>query len=189
MTKKSKTIKLTESLKAKIKAEFVQGQELKSGERKIYTLDELIKKHKVASATLYRAARAEGWKALREEFDQQVLDQLNAERSKAMAKKGKQFDDNFLSQAEKIIKQVDTYFKVNQECLDMRTKVYPPHHLLALCNALLTAQKLSKIALGEATEKIDVNATAKEAETFRRFMDSLHDIKRERVSGSRDSLH
>ena len=56
MTKKSKVNKLTESLREKIKTEFVQGVELQSGERKIFTIDELIKKHKVASATLYRAA-------------------------------------------------------------------------------------------------------------------------------------
>ena len=69
MTKKSKVNKLTETLKSKIKLEFIQGVELDTGDRKVFTIDELIKSHNVASATLYRTARRENWKALREQFD------------------------------------------------------------------------------------------------------------------------
>ena len=76
MTKKKTKTKLTPDLRTQIKAEFVQGVELETGERRHFTIDELIKKHNVASATLYRAARAENWKALRSEFEQEVIEEL-----------------------------------------------------------------------------------------------------------------
>ena len=189
MTKKSKVNKLTESLREKIKTEFVQGVELQSGERKIFTKDELIKKHKVASATLYRAARAENWKALREQFNAELQQELNEQRKAALIKEGKSFDDKFLQKAAEICEQVEEYFKLNQQALAMKSRAFPPQHLLALCNALTVAQKLSKVALGEVTENINVNTTIKEAESFRRIMDLLDGVKAERINSDSESLH
>ena len=72
MTKKTPKNKLTESLKSTIRTEFVQGLELDTGDRKTFTIEELIKKHNVASATLYRTAKKEDWKSLREQFEMQL---------------------------------------------------------------------------------------------------------------------
>ena len=84
MTKKSTVNKLTETLKSKIRTEYVQGIELDTGDRKSFTLDELIKKHNVASATLYRRAREEGWKELREQFEWELQQELNEKRIKGL---------------------------------------------------------------------------------------------------------
>ena len=69
MSKKSTKTKLTEELKTQLRTEFVQGVELKSGKRKHFSIEDLIKKYKVAPATLYRASQSEGWKALREQYN------------------------------------------------------------------------------------------------------------------------
>ena len=188
MSKKSDKTKLTDDLKATIRQEFVQGYDDQEGIRKHYSLEDLIKKHGVASATLYRHAREEGWKALREQFESDLLDQLNAQRAKTMAQKGKQFDDKFLAKASDIVQQVEAYFAMNSKALESREPM-TPQQFLSLCTALTTAQKLTKIALGEVTENINVNTTVREAESFRRIMDVLHQSKRERLKGGGDSLH
>lgn len=189
MTKKNTKTKLTPDLRTQIKAEFVQGIELESGERKHFTIDELIKKHNVASATLYRAARAENWKALRSQFEQEVIEELNKKRAQERVKEGSKLDDEMIKKSKEIIGQVDYYFQMNSEALKMKSRPFPPQHLLALCNALTVAQKLGKVAMGEVTENINVNSTVKEAESFREVMDLLHEVKRERLNSDSDSLH
>ena len=67
MNYKTKTSKITDTLKLKIRNEFVQGMHTDSG-KKIFTLDELIKKYKVAQSTIYRIARNENWKK-RQNYD------------------------------------------------------------------------------------------------------------------------
>ena len=62
MTKKTRNLKLTDTLKLKIRNEFVQGITDDSGARVVFTLEELHKKHKVAKSTLYRVANKENWK-------------------------------------------------------------------------------------------------------------------------------
>ena len=52
MTKKTTPTKLTDSKKLKIRNDFVQGIE-KDNQRIYPTLDELIKKYKVAQSTVY----------------------------------------------------------------------------------------------------------------------------------------
>ena len=64
MNTKTKKSKLTDTLKLKIRNEFVQGIN-ESNEHKVYTLDELIKKYNVAQSTIYRIARNEQWKIQR----------------------------------------------------------------------------------------------------------------------------
>jgi len=189
MTKKAAKKKLTPELRTLIKSEFVQGCETETGDRKHYTIEELIKKHNVASATLYRAARSEGWKSLRQQFEAEIQEQLNEKRAKHLVKEGKAFDDKFISKSQEIIEQVEYYFKMNTEALKMKSKPFPPQQLLGLCNALTVAQKLSKVAMGEVTENINVNSTVKEAESFRRVMDLLHGVKRDRINSDSESLH
>jgi len=189
MTKKAAKNKLTPELRTLIKSEFVQGCELETGDRKHYTIEELIKKHNVASATLYRAARSEGWKALREQFETEIQELLNEKRAKNLVKEGKAFDDKFIDKSKDIIKQVEYYFAMNTAALEMKSKPFPPQQLLGLCNALTVAQKLSKVAMGEVTENINVNSTVKEAESFRRVMDLLHGVKKDRLNSDSESLH
>lgn len=180
MTKKSTVNKLTETLKSKIRTEFVQGIELDTGDRKSFTLDELIKKHNVASATLYRRAREEGWKELREQFEWELQQELNEKRIKGLGQVGIKLDDDFISMSQDIIKQVKYYFEINQQAMSMKSKTLKPNEFLALCNGLITAQKLGKIALGETTENINVTSTVKEAEAFNAIKQAL-DRAKERI--------
>ena len=85
MATKTANKKLTDALKLQIRNEYVQGIDDESGERVLFTLDELYKKHKVAKSTLYRAANKESWKVERERFQQQYLSKLDQERAKNLS--------------------------------------------------------------------------------------------------------
>ena len=188
MTKKSSKNKLTESLKSTIRTEFVQGLEQDTGDRKVFTLDDLIKKHNVASATLYRTARKEGWKAQREQFEYQLQEELNEKRIKSLGQVGIDLDDEFIAMSKDIIKQVKYYFNINQQAMSVKSKTLKPSELLALCNGLITAQKLGKIALGETTENINVTSTVKEADAFRSIMELLDDAKERIITSDSRTL-
>lgn len=188
MTKKTPKNKLTESLKSTIRTEFVQGLELDTGDRKTFTIEELIKKHNVASATLYRTAKKEGWKSLREQFEMELQEQLNEKRIQSLGQVGIDLDDSFIAMSKDIIKQVRYYFSINQQAMSMKSKTLKPSELLALCNGLLTAQKLGKIALGETTENINVTSTVKEAEAFRSIMELLDDAKERIITSDSRTL-
>ena len=162
MTKSSTKTKLTEDLKTIVKTEFVQGVELDSGERQHFTIEDLIKKHNLASATLYRAARSEGWKTLREQYNQELQEKLNQIRSTKVAKESTKWDDTILDSAKELQQQAMYYLELNKRAMDAQAKPFPPSQFLAITNAFLVAQKLGKIALGEITENINVNTTIKE---------------------------
>lgn len=189
MSKKSSRTKLTEELKTKLRTEFVQGIELETGERQHFSIEDLIKKYNVAPATLYRASQAESWKALREQFNIELQEKINAERQKMIAKESVRFDDKFMTKANEVIDQISYYLLMNEDAINDRTNPLPPTQILALTNSLLAAQKLAKISMGEITENINVQSTIKEAEAFNRIMELLDTVKSERLNSDSESLH
>ena len=98
MNTKTKKSKLTDTLKLKIRNEFVQGIN-ESNEHKVYTLDELIKKYNVAQSTIYRIARNEQWKIQRDQFQQEYTEKLDRDRIKNRAKESIRLDDNSITLA------------------------------------------------------------------------------------------
>lgn len=189
MIKKPEKTKLTETLKTLVRTEFVQGVQLENGEIEHYSIEDLIKKHNLASATLYRASRSEGWKVLRDQYNQEFQEKLNAERQNLITKESVKWDDDIFQSAKELRKQAMYYLTINNEAMEAKSKPFQPSQFLAITNALLTAQKLGKIALGEITENINVNSTIKEAEGFREIMELLDGVKTERLNSDSDSLH
>ena len=61
--------------------------------------------------------------------------------------------------------------------------------MLSLANTALTAQKLAKLALGEATEKLDLNANINETEAFREVMELLDTVAEQRREGDSKAIH
>ena len=189
MTKKTTKIKLTEALASTIKTEYVHGIELETGEIVRHSIDKLVKKYNVAQTTLYRRARKEGWKQQREQHQAKLEEELSQQRIKNMAKQSMKFDDKSLSLATDLINQVGFILKKNQESIETKKKTYPPSQLLSLANTALTAQKLAKLALGEATEKLDLNANINETEAFRSALELLDTLKEQRRESDSKAIH
>jgi len=182
MTNKTKTSKLTDTLKLKIRNEFVQGID-ESNERKFYTLDELIKKHKVAQSTIYRVARNEQWKIQRDQFQQEYTEKLDRDRIKLRAKESIKFDDNSINLAKAFYTTLGQVIQNNNNDMQQGKKGLPPSQLNALANMAITAQRLAKLALGEATLNIDANINENTSDAFNRVMELLDEVEESRIRG------
>jgi hypothetical protein len=181
MTKKTMTVKLTQPLREQIRNEFVQGVETGDGHRKTFTLEELIKKHKVAQTTLYRAAKDEDWKGQRDRFQEEYLAKLDHIRAKEFVAKSKNIDSQSVKVAEHVLGAISKQVEKNYRNVMEDQKGLSPSQILTLSNAAMVAQKMAKLALGESTANINVNADIKENTSFRRAMellDELEDAKR-----------
>ena len=187
MNYKTKTSKITDTLKLKIRNEFVQGMHTDSG-KKIFTLDELIKKYKVAQSTIYRIARNENWKILKEQFEQEYQQQLNKDRIKNRAKESIKFDDNSISIAKALYSTVGVVMANNNIAITKGKKVLSPSQLNSLANAAITAQRLAKLALGEATDNIDATVN-QNTDAFRRAMELLDTVEDQRRSQGDGATH
>ncbi len=187
MNSKTNKSKLTDTLKLKIRNEFVQGID-ENSERVLFTLDELIKKYKVAQSTIYRIARTEQWKVQRDQFQQEYTEKLDRDRIKVRAKESIKFDDNSINLAKALYSTVGQVIQNNNSAIQQGKKGLPPSQINSLANAAVTAQRLAKLALGEATHNID--ATVNEnTDAFRRAMELLDTVEEQRRSQGDRTTH
>ena len=74
---------IAESKKEKIRNEFVHGY-IVGTERVMPTLDYLIKKHNMASSTIYRMSASENWKQQKQKFSEELLKEFDIQQINRM---------------------------------------------------------------------------------------------------------
>ena len=155
---------------------------IEDDEKRIYpTLDELCKKYKVAKSTVYRVARSESWKIKKEQLQNDYLKELDKKRSKDMASKSLKTDDKTLQLADAVFVTIAQTLQKNSNDLKNNKKGLPPNQITAIAQAISITQKVSKLALGEATHNIDATINENTNEAFRRSMELLDEIEESRV--------
>lgn len=180
-TKTSKS-KLTDTIKIKMRTEFVQGFGEESA-KKFPTLDELITKYKVAKSTVYRVARNEQWKIQKDQFQNEYQEKLNRDRIKMLAGESVKIDNTTLSLAKGLFTTIGIMIQENSVALQNKKKSMKANDVTALANAVSIAQRITKLALGEATHNIDAKVT--ENDSFRRAMELLDRVEDSRSEGDR----
>ena len=169
ITKKIKT--LTKELAETIQIKFVQGIDTGTNERKYYSLDALSVEHKVSRSTLYKRAQKEGWKSQQERFNEEYLQKLDASRQKELVEESKRFDSSALSIAKIILNEVGLQLSLNTQkrltSPESDTLTLTPQLLQNLAQTATQAQKLGKLALGESTENMKLNAEVTDTDAFR----------------------
>jgi len=149
-------------LKEDIRDHYIYGILNDFGERIMPTLDELIKKHKVPSSTLYRISSKEEWKLQRKQFQNKLRQELD--ETKNLELKEKLFKCEEAS--------IDIAYKVFSKALRMintETKI-TPNGLASISSAAYTAQK---IYAGKSFE----NVTNKNSDSFEEAMSLLDQIQ------------
>ena len=189
MGNKRAKVKLTDTLKEKIRTEFVQGLEEESGERKLLTLDGLIQKYKVAKTTLYRHSQKEGWKDQRESFQEEYLIKLDKERTNTLVGESKKFDNTSINLAKLLLATVAQQLRRNQDAEVAGGKTINPSQLNALSNAALSAQRLAKLALGESTQNVKLDANSTDNTIFKEAMELLDEVAEQRRDSNGKSIH
>lgn len=184
--KKETTKKLTDALKLEIRNEFVQGVN-KNGKIVYPTLDELIKKHNVAQSTIYRTARMDSWKLQKDQYISEYQAKLDKQRQKDNAQRSRQMDDQSITLANALFATVGQVIQLNNNELKQGKLGLMPNQINSLANALATAQRTAKLALGEATDNINANISENN-DAFRRAMELLDEVETSR-SQSIDTTH
>lgn len=185
----AKTNKLTKELAEKIRIEFVQGIDLGSTERKYQTIEALAIKHKVPRSTLYKWSQKESWKNQQERFHTEFMQKLDAERQKEMVKESKSLDDNALTMAKFMFNEIGMIFQDNAMKRQQGSPTMTTQMLNQIANASLQAQKLGKLALGESTENMKLNAEVSDTDAFREAMELLDSVARAKRENSDSSVH
>ena len=91
---------LTDEIKIKIKDEFIHGFVDENGVRKFPSVDNLVSRHDVARATLYRAATKEDWQKQKNHYQSELQVAQDRERMDRMLDDGRRLDDNSIQIAQ-----------------------------------------------------------------------------------------
>ena len=180
----NKTDKLTPTLKEKVRNLFVQGVEAGDGSRVLYTLDRLATDYKIGKSTLYRHAKLESWKMQQEQFQQNYLSELDDKRKKELVGESKKFDLTTLSISKALLVQIGKVINTSQV-----NNTFTPNLLNTLAEATYKVQRVAKLALGESTENMSLNAKVTDTSAFREAMELLDQVAEQRRQGDSKPLH
>lgn len=182
--------KLTPELRQAIRDEFVHGYTNEEGQRLFPTVDALVKRHDVARATLYRWVEKEDWQKAKNRYQTELETKLDAERLQRMVDEGKRLDDRSLLIAQGMLQKVARRLQkgFDDERENPRTGGIPSEQLRELSQIAINAQKIGKLALGQAQEISKVSADVSNPEAFREVLEQLDEIAEARSSRYKHSL-
>ncbi len=153
-------------LKEDIRDQYIYGILKDSGERIMPTLDELIKKHKVPSSSLYRISSKEDWKIQRKQFQSKLRQELDETKNLELKEKLFKCEEASIDIAYKVFSKA--LYMINTE------NKLSPNGLASISSAAYTAQKIYS---GKSFESI----ADKNSESFQEAMsllDQIRDMKR-----------
>jgi hypothetical protein len=180
----NKTKNLDPTLKETIRNEFVHGIEDDSGKRILYSIRELANKYNLGESTLYRHAQAENWKLQQDKFQEEYLAELDSVRTKELVAESKKFDTSTLNIAKALLGQIGQSIQKSQ----LEDKV-TPNMLNTLAEATFKVQRVAKLALGEATDNMILNAKITESTAFTDAMELLDSVAEQRREGNDSAVH
>ena len=184
--KTTKYKKITADLKEKLRQAYVHGEAESQGFRRVSSIEELADQHNLSKNTLYKLAQRENWKRDQEEFQRKYEEELDDQRIKEFATESKKFDTAALNIAKALLARVGQVIRNNQ---NSSITEFNPNQLDALASAALKTQKFAKLALGETTDNININADIREDDSFRRAMELLDELEEAKRQGSVKTTH
>lgn len=176
--------KLTPTLKEKIRNLYVQGIDNEQCERVLYSLEQLAKKYKIGKSTLYRHASNDGWKESQEQYQNEYLRKLDEKRLKERVADSIKIDGTTLNISKALLGQIGQFIRETQA----QGKV-TPNMLSTIAEATYKVQRVAKLALGEATDNMNLNANVKDTDAFKEAMELLDEIADAKRTGDLESLH
>jgi len=176
--------KITDELKIIMRDEFVYG--FIEGVSRVYpSIDQLVQRHDVARATLYRLQDKENWQRQKNQVQSEIQAKIDAERVKNLVEESYKLDDRSLTIAQgflrKVARRMQNGFEAEQR--DPNVDGLATEQLRELSQIALNAQKMGKLALGQAQEISKVSADIINPEAFREVLEELDKLAEEKSSG------
>ena len=117
------------------------------------------------------------------------MQKLDAERQKEMVKESKNLDSNALTMAKIMFNEIGLLFQENNTKRQQGSPTMTTQMLNQIATASLQAQKLGKLALGESTENMKLNAEVTDTDAFREAMELLDTVARAKSKESDNPVH
>lgn len=184
--KTTKYTKITSDIKEQMRIQYVQGEADTQGFRRTSTIEELADQYNLSKNTLYKLAQRENWKQEQQEFQTKYETELDEQRIKEFATESKKFDTASVNIAKALLARVGQIIRNNQ---NTSLAEFTPNQLDALAGAALKTQKFAKLALGESTDLININANLQETDTFREVMELLDTVAESKREGNDKPIH
>ena len=178
--------KITSELKERLRVAYVQGEPDAQGFRKTASIESLAKEHSLSVNTLYKISQRDGWKVQQEKFQMSYQDKLDQQRIKEFSLESKKFDSACLNIAKALITRVGANIRDAQ---DQSATEFTPAQLDSLAGAAIKIQKFAKLALGETTDNISINADLTQDDSFRRAMELLDELEDAKRAGGSQAPH
>ena len=129
----------------------------------------------------------DSWKTQKDQFISEYQSKLDKQRQKDNSQKSKQMDDQSITLANALYATVGQVIQLNNNELKQGKLGLLPTQINSLANALSTAQRTAKLALGEITDNINANINDNQ-DAFRRAMELLDEVEESR-SKSTNTTH
>lgn len=174
----AKSIKMTEAMKEDIRREFIHGHTDGNGAFDYPSIDSLVQKYGVPRTTLYRYASKEDWQGQRNHVQTEIDERIRSKRLKDYVEHSNRLDDNALRLAQSLMAKVARKITEDEEQLrnDPDYEGMAAGVLDRLASVVGQAQKIGKLALGEAQEISKVSTNVAVPESFREIADELDAI-------------
>ncbi len=179
----SKNTGWSEEAKALIKQEFIEGAMGDDGVRRYLSLEALAKKHSVGRATVYRHSNKDNWQKEKNEFQSELERQNKAIRMKESLEHGRKLDHNALQLAHSLMGKVARALNQDEKRArdEKNYRGLPAIALERFSIVLGNAQKIGKLALGEAQEISKVHADVTAPDSFSEIMEQLDQLREQRA--------
>lgn len=190
--------KIDESLKLKIKDEFVHGFMDDQGIRQYPSIMALAKRHDVANVSLHRWSKKELWQEEKNRVQSELETAIARERMESMVESNKKLDDSAITLALAMMtdagrriqedianrKEYDQILQIENESLKNKKifdfkkakHILSPHDMTSLANVIGNAQKIGKLALGQAQEISKVSANVTAPDSLRSVIEELDEL-------------
>lgn len=173
--------KLTPKLKEDMKREFIEG--FLENKKRIYPSIEMLgKRYNIPRPTMYRHAKKDDWQKAKNRFHSKVEEQVTETRVATAVERSKQLDDNSMQIAQALLINCGRKLQraIDHERDNPNSELYSASEIRDLSNIALNAQKIGKLALGEASEISKVSADVTIPESFREIISTLDEVAEER---------
>ena len=190
--------KIDESLKLKIKDEFIHGYSDNQGIRQYPSIMALSKRHDVANVSLHRWSKKEMWQEEKNRVQSELETAIARERMENMVESNKKLDDSAITLALAMMtdagrriqedianrKEYDQILQIENESLKNKKifdfkkakHILSPHDMTSLANVIGNAQKIGKLALGQAQEISKVSANVTAPDSLRSVIEELDEL-------------
>lgn len=163
--------------------EFVEGYLNEENTRIYPSIAEAGKRNGISRSAVYRLAKEQEWQAQRNKLLQEVNKKHNERRADTLADERTLLDRRCTQLVEAALAQVAAAFTAAQKArAENPDYVMPESQLESLMRALTNAQKIGKLALGEAQEIQKVAADVAIPDSFRRIIQDLDELAGQKAS-------